>query len=107
MKSKSDTENTAGGGCSSHGLFARAKVDADPMAFAVRGAVFRGYYVFAPGNYYMTKGGEWTHGCTAPDDGNWWDTRGDAQRALEKFRLANAAPTRPAQPGSGHLETEN
>lgn len=70
-------------------LFARAKVDADPMAFAVRGAIFRGYYVFTRGNYYLTKDGKWTHGCTAPDDGNWWDTRGDAQRALEKFRLAN------------------
>ena len=39
------SKSNAGSGCSSHDLFAFAKVAADPMAFAKRGDVFRGYYV--------------------------------------------------------------
>lgn len=70
-------------------LLACAKVEADPMSFAARGTFFRGYYVYSRGGHYLTKNGEWTHGCAAPDDGNWWDTRGDAQKALNKFRMIN------------------
>ena len=77
-------------GVESSALFACAKVSPDPMAFAKRGDIFRGWYIHARCNWYLSKTGEWTYGCTAPDDGNWWDTRGDAQRALEKLRLANA-----------------
>ena len=90
MKQKNTSKSKRGGGSSSHDLFASAKVAADPMAFAKRGDVFRGYYIVSPGENYMTKEGKWTRGCTAPDAGNWWDTQPDAAHALEKFRKANA-----------------
>jgi hypothetical protein len=90
---QNETTTRAGSPCRE--LFAFAEVHPDPMAFAMKGAIFRGYYIVSRGVNYMTKEGLWTHGCTATDDGNWWDTHPQAERALAKFREANSELSQP------------